>query len=56
MKQQFAVTQRYAVLEETEKTWQILNKPTFKHVVFFRKYKQKQFFFCGYKILMEGVL
>ena len=36
------------------KTWQILNRPTFKHVMFLRKCKEKQFL-CGYKILTEGV-
>ena len=32
----------------------LLNGPTRKHVVFLRKYKDKQFF-CGYNILTEGV-
>jgi hypothetical protein len=34
MKQQFVITLRYTILQEREKTWQILNRPTLKHVVF----------------------
>ena len=54
MKQQFVVTHRYTVLQETEKTWPILSRSSLKHVVFLRKYKEKHFF-CGYTILTEGV-
>ena len=53
--QQFVVTHRYIVLQETGKTWQIIDRPTFKHIVFLRKYKRKQFFY-GHNILTEGVL
>jgi hypothetical protein len=44
MKQQFVITHRYTVLQETEETWQIPNRPTHKNVMFLRKYKEKQFF------------
>jgi hypothetical protein len=44
MKQQFVVTHRYTILQETEKPWPILNRPTFNHEMFLRKYKEKQFF------------
>jgi hypothetical protein len=37
MKDQFVVTQRHAVLQEAQKAWQILNRQTFKHVMFFFK-------------------
>jgi hypothetical protein len=50
MKQQFVVTYQYTVLQETEKTWQIFNIPTYKHIMFLQKYKEKQFL-CGHKIL-----
>ena len=33
MKQQFVITHRYRVLQETETTWQILNRQTFKHLL-----------------------
>jgi hypothetical protein len=45
MKQQFVVTHRHTILQEAEKTWQILNRPTLKHVMFLRKYKAKDLFF-----------
>jgi hypothetical protein len=44
MKQQFAVTHPYTVLQETERNWQILNRPTFNYVMFFTKIKEKQCF------------
>jgi hypothetical protein len=35
-KKQFVVTHRYTVLQERKnKTWQILNRPTAKHVMFY---------------------
>ena len=34
MKQQFAITRRYEVLQETEKARQILIRPIFKHVIY----------------------
>jgi hypothetical protein len=37
MKQQLVVTHRYTVLQEKEITWQTLNTPTAKHVMFLRK-------------------
>jgi hypothetical protein len=43
MKQQFVVTHRYTILQETQKTWTILNRPTLKRVVFIRTYKDKNF-------------
>ena len=51
---QFVVTHRHAVLRETEKIWQILNRPKLKHVRFLRKYETKQVF-CGHSTLTEGV-
>jgi len=47
MKQQFVVTHRHAVLQKTEETWPILNRPTFKHVMFLRKCKDEHFSFVG---------
>jgi hypothetical protein len=44
MKEQFVVTHGYTILQETEDTWQIINRPTFKHVMFPWKYMVKQFF------------
>jgi hypothetical protein len=38
----------------TGKTWQIINKPTMKHVMFQRTYKKKQSFWV-HNILTEGV-
>lgn len=46
LKQQFVVTYRYTILQETEKTWQIFNRPTLKHITFLQK-QEKQFFFFG---------
>jgi hypothetical protein len=54
MKQQFVVIHLYIVSQETEKTWQVLNRPTFKHVMFLWEYKESHIF-CGHKILTEGV-
>jgi len=34
MKQQFVITHRYTILQQTEKTRPILNRPALKHVVF----------------------
>ena len=46
MEHRFLVTYRNTVLQEAEKTWPILNRPTFKEIMyFFRKCKDKQFFF-----------
>jgi len=53
MKQQFFITHRYTILQQTEKTWPILNMPAFKHVTF-RKHQDKQFY-CGHDIMTEGV-
>jgi len=52
MKESFVVTQRYTVLKETENKWPVLKRPTRQHVMFLRKYKDKQFFFF---ILIDGV-
>jgi hypothetical protein len=35
MKHQFFSTHWYTIWQETEKTWPIFNKPTFKHVMFY---------------------
>ena len=53
VKQQPVVTHRYTILQETEKTWQIFNRPICKHVMFLGKYVKKQLF-CGHKISTEG--
>jgi hypothetical protein len=37
MKEQFVVTQRFTILQETEKNLPVLNRPTLKHVKFLRK-------------------
>jgi hypothetical protein len=55
MEQQIVVTQQYTILQETQKTPQIINRPIFQHVMLLRKYKEKQFL-CGHNILTEGVL
>jgi hypothetical protein len=54
MKQQFVITHGDTILQETEKTWSILKRPTMKHVMFLKKYKDRQFF-CGHNILTEGM-
>jgi hypothetical protein len=38
MKWQLVVTHQYTVLQEPEKTRQIINRPTVKHVMFLQKY------------------
>jgi len=48
------VTQQYTVLQETEKTWQILNRPKLKRCVF-KKIMEHGFLFCGNNTLTEGV-
>jgi len=52
MKQQFVVTHQYTILKETEKTRQILNRPTFRHI-FYKDIKRSNF--CGHNILTAGV-
>jgi len=43
-KQQFVVTWRYTILQQTEKkTWQFINRPALKHVIFY----ENMSFFCG---------
>ena len=44
MKQQTVVTHRYTILQETEKTWPALGRPTLSHSTFLGKYKNKEFF------------
>lgn len=39
MKQQFVVTHQYTVLKKTEKTRQILNRPAFRHIIFYEDIK-----------------
>jgi len=53
MKLQFVIIHWYRVLQDREKTCQILNRPTCKHFMFLQKYKKQ--FFCGHNILTEGV-
>ena len=54
MNQQVVFTEKYTILQRTEKIKQILNGSTFKHIMFSQKYKKMQLF-CGCKILTEGV-
>ena len=54
MKQQFAISHQYTVLEDTGKTWQILNRPVLKHIMFLQKYKEK-WFYVGHNFLQECV-
>ena len=49
-KNQFVVIHRYTILQETEKTCLIVNRPRLKHGTFLRKYEDTQFF-CGHKTL-----
>jgi hypothetical protein len=37
MKKKLVASQRHTVLQETETTWKVLNRPTFKHSTFLRK-------------------
>ena len=56
MEQQFVIIHRHTILQDNrKKTWQILNRPTADHVMFYAEiYKDKKF--CsGYKILTDGV-
>jgi len=46
IKQQFVVTHQYTILKETEKTRQILNRPAFRHIIFYEDIKGF-FFFLG---------
>jgi hypothetical protein len=39
MEQQFVITHQYITSQETEKTWQILKRPRFKHAMFLQKYE-----------------
>jgi len=50
MQRQFVITHTYAVLRETGRVWQIINRPTLKHVMFLGKYNEKQFF-CEHNIV-----
>jgi len=47
MKQNFFVTHRYTVLQQTGNIWRILSRPTLKRVVFWRMYKDEQLFFVN---------
>jgi hypothetical protein len=47
MKQHTAVTHRHTVLWNTEKSRPILNRPTLKHVMFLRTYKDEELFVDG---------
>ena len=55
MKYGFGVTRWYTVLPETEKTWRVVNRQTFNHVMFLRKQTEDVLFVCGYEVLREGV-
>jgi len=44
MDRQFALTQRYTIVEETKNISPILKKPTLKHVMVLRKWKEKFYF------------
>ena len=46
MKQQFVVTQRYTIVQETENTWTILNRPALKSTLrFYENTWTSNFFF-----------
>jgi len=45
MKEQSVTNHQYRVVQQTEKTWQIRNRPTCQHVMILQKYKDKQFIF-----------
>ena len=45
MERQFALTQRYTILEQKENILPILKRPTLEHVVALRKWKEN--FFSG---------
>jgi hypothetical protein len=53
VKQQFVLTHRYAVLQETEKLDQSAVDQTLKHVMFLQKYKNKKH--CGHKTCWQNV-
>jgi hypothetical protein len=55
MNQQFFVIRQYTVLRETEKHWQIFNRPAVKHVIFLQKCKEQKCFSVGRKILTQGM-
>jgi hypothetical protein len=44
MKQQFIITHRHTILQQTEKAWPILNRPALKHVVFLRNTRTSNLF------------
>jgi hypothetical protein len=50
-----AVTHRYTIVEQTEKTRPILNRPTLKHVMFLGKCKDKHFFLWAQHFGTTGV-
>jgi len=54
MKQEFVATHGYTILQEVDKTWQILHRPAFTRVTLLLKRREKQLF-CGINILLEGV-
>jgi hypothetical protein len=53
-KQQFVITHQHIILEETEKSYLFLSRPTLKHGLFLQKYKDNQLF-CWHNTLTEGV-
>jgi hypothetical protein len=54
MKQQPVVTHQYMILQETEKTWQILTRPIHRHVMFTKVCQEE--IFCRHKILTKVCL
>ena len=50
MKEQFLVTHRYTVLQQTERTRTMFSRPTLKRYI-----RTSNLFFCGHSILTEGV-
>jgi hypothetical protein len=51
--EKFIVTHRHTVLQETELTWQIINRSHLSVFCFYENIKRSSF--CGHNILIEGV-
>jgi len=54
MKQQFVITSRYTILQETENTSVVLNRATLEHVTSLLQYIDKSFIY-GHSILTGSV-
>jgi len=54
MKQQFVINHRYTVLQESEETLRVINRPTLRMSCFYENMRSR-FFFCGHDILTGRV-